>query len=314
MEGHAKLLKGNFSNVLPMFKLDEGLYAIECPFKGYIVSIGCIMGEGVGLIDCGIKESPVQALQPLLRTIHLDLKDVVTVLLTHGHFDHCGGLSEIKKFSKVSAMCHGLDKPLVEDPPLVFRLLRSRFPGLYDEEMAEFVAGSVDAVVDDGDTINVAGRDMTALHTPGHSAGSLCVFDVGTNVAFSGDSFQGEGEDRPLLFHSFKEYVESLKRASQREFSKIVLGHPFPPFRKSILEGVEVEQFLRRSIKAALDLKGEVLVQLNECGSLRVDELSKFLPQTPPITAACVLEDLVTEGIASMKMSDGKAVWVTSAK
>jgi len=301
-------------DTLRMFKLDEGLYVIECPFRKYVVSIGCIINEGVGLIDCGISESPVQTLQPLLRTIYLDITDVVKVLLTHGHFDHCGGLSEIKKVSKASALCHSYDKPLVEDPQLVFKLLRSRFPGLYDEEMAEFVAESVDAVVDDGDTINVAGRVMTVLHTPGHSAGSLCMLDRETDVAFSGDSFQGEGEDRPLLFHSFKEYVESLKRVSQRELSKIVLGHPFPPFRKSILEGVEVEQFLRRSINAALDLKGKVFVKLNERGSLRVDELYKVLPQTPPVTAACVLEDLVTEGIASRKMSDGKVAWVTSAR
>jgi len=292
-----------------MFKLDEGLYAIECPFKDYTVSVGCIIGEGVGLIDCGIKESPVQALQPLLRTIHLDLKDVVAVLLTHGHFDHCGGLSEIKEASRASALCHRMDKPLVEDPLLVFRLLRSRFPGLYDGEVAEFVAKGIDGVVDDGDTIKVAGRDITVLHMPGHSAGSLCVLDKETNVAFAGDSFQGEGEDRPLLFYNFGEYVKSLRRAARREPSKIVLGHPFPPFRKSILEGVEVKQFLSRSINAALDLKGNVSAQLNERGSLRVDELSKVLPKTPPVTVACVLEDLVTEGIASRGVSDGKAVW-----
>jgi len=296
-----------------VFKLDEGLYAIDCPFKGYTVSVGCIISEGVGLIDCGIKESPVQVLQPLLRTIHLDLKEIVTVLLTHGHFDHCGGLSEIKRASRASALCHKMDKPLVEDPPLVFRLLHSRFPGLYDEETAEFAAEGIDRVVDDGDAINIAGRDVTVLHTPGHSAGSLCVLDKETNVAFAGDSFQGEGEDRPLLFHCFREYVESLKRVAQSAPSMIVLGHPFPPFRKSILEGVEVDQFLRRSIDAALGLKGEVSVQLNERGYLRADELSLALPNKPPVTVACILEDLVTEGIASRKMSDGKAVW-TSAR
>jgi glyoxylase-like metal-dependent hydrolase (beta-lactamase superfamily II) len=292
-----------------MFKLDDGLYAIECPFRKYVVSVGCIIGEGVGLIDCGIRESPVLAIQPLLKTIHLDLTDIATVLLTHGHYDHCGGLSEIKKVSRASAMCHSLDKPLVEDPLLVFKLLRSRFPGLYGEEVAEFVAEGIDAVVDDGAKISAAGRDMTILHAPGHSAGSLCVLDGGTNIAFSGDSFQGQGEDRPLLFHSFNEYIKSLERAIQRGFSKIVLGHPFPPFRKTVLEGVEVGQFLRRSVNAALDLREKVLEQLNERGSLRVDELLKVMPETPPVTIACVLDDLVREGFASRKISDDKVAW-----
>jgi glyoxylase-like metal-dependent hydrolase (beta-lactamase superfamily II) len=268
------------------------------------------MGEGVGLIDCGIKESPVLALQPLLRTIHLDITDIAAVLLTHGHFDHCGGLGEIKKASRASAMCHILDKPLVEDPPLVFKLLRSRFPGLYGEEVAEFVAESIDVVVDDGAIISVAGRDMTILHAPGHSAGSLCVLDGETNVAFSGDSFQGHGEGRPLLFHSFNEYIKSLERAIRREFSKVVLGHPFPPFRKTVLEGVEVGQFLKRSMNAALDLREEVLAQLNKRGSLRVDGLSKVLPEIPPVTVACILEDLERDGFASRKISDGKAAWI----
>lgn len=293
-----------------MFKLDEGLYVIECPFRKHVVSVGCVIGEGVGLIDCGIKDSPVQTLQPLLRTIHLDLTDVVKVLLTHGHFDHCGGLSEIKNVSKASALCHGLDKPLVEDPLMVFNLLRSRFPGLYYEEIAEFAAESVDVVVDEGDNINVAGRDMSILHTPGHSAGSLCVLDRETNVAFTGDSFQGEGEGRPLLFNSLNEYLESLKRAALKGFSNVVLGHPFPPFRKTILEGVEVGQFLKRSINVALSLREKVLVELNEHGSLRVDELSKAMPQIPTVTAACVLEDLVREGVSSRKISDGKALWI----
>jgi len=293
-----------------MFKLDDGLYDIECPFRKYVVSVGCIIGDGVGLIDCGIKESPVQALQPLLRTIYLELSDVVTVLLTHGHFDHCGGLSEIKRVSKASALCHRMDKPLVEDPLQVFKLLRSRYPGLYDEEMAEFIAERVDGVIDDGDKIDVAGRDMNILHTPGHSAGSLCILDIETNLAFSGDSFQGEGEGRPLLFHGFKEYVESLERVAQKGFSKVVLGHPFPPFRKTVLEGVEVEQFLRRSINAAHDMRKKILSELNERGSLRVDELSGVLPQTPPVTVACVLDDLVREGVSSRKISDGRVVWV----
>jgi glyoxylase-like metal-dependent hydrolase (beta-lactamase superfamily II) len=292
-----------------VIKLADGLRVLECPFKRYVVSVGCVFGEGLGLIDSGTKESPVHAIEPALRSMNAKLEGVSTVVLTHGHYDHCGGLSEIRKVSKVSALCHPSDEVLVEDPPSVFEHLNHRFPGLYEEQAVEFEAAQIDVVINGDAKFTIGGRDMVALHAPGHSAGSLCIVDGATDIAFSGDSFQGWGEGRPLLFYSFKEYVESIEKAIKRGFAKIVLGHPFPPFGRTVLQASEVKAFLRGSIDEAYDIKKRVLRMMREDKIIKIDELSSALPGVPPVTAACVLEALETEGIVSQKVADGKAMW-----
>lgn len=88
--------------------------------------------------------------------------------------------------------------------------------------------------VSDGDVVKLAGREWTALHTPGHTVDHLCLYDGEEGVLLSGDhvlptitphiSGMGSGDD-PL-----RAFFDSLDRVAALEGARLVLpahGHPF---------------------------------------------------------------------------------------
>jgi glyoxylase-like metal-dependent hydrolase (beta-lactamase superfamily II) len=143
--------------------------------------------------ECVLIDAPPDPTSILQRIAHHELK-LVALLSTHGHVDHIGGVTEVVKAqedpSSVPVHIHDLDRHMLLDP-----VGTSGGFGRYLEQAGldvrppEVIEG-----IDDGEVIKGAGMKFTALHTPGHTEGSVCFrLDV-------------EGE-RPILFsgdHLFK--------------------------------------------------------------------------------------------------------------
>ncbi len=136
------------------------------------------------------------------------------VLLTHGHFDHVGALSELlDAWPELHVYCHSAD--LAETDEELFPLARQ----LGDHPHHPLA---------DGQVLELAGLSVTVLHTPGHSKGSCC-FRIG-DALFTGDTlfrfsmgrtdFPG-GDDR--------EMAASLKRIAALEGDlDLYPGHDAP--------------------------------------------------------------------------------------
>lgn len=97
-----------------------------------------------------------------------DLKPVL-ILLTHGHYDHIGAITAIQEQYGTPIAVHANDRGMLEGSvPL--------------HAMDRYLAG--------GEILQGYGFDIQVMHTPGHSAGSICYLING--VLFSGDTlFQG---------------------------------------------------------------------------------------------------------------------------
>ncbi|GAA3287416.1 MBL fold metallo-hydrolase [Nesterenkonia halobia] len=121
-------------------------------------------------------------------------REVVSILLTHGHSDHV---------SEALALQHAVGGRIHLNPD--------------DHVLWEQVHPQArpDVEITDGDTFTVADVRLTALHTPGHSPGSTCFFVEeldGTPVLFSGDTlFQGGPGATGKSYSSFETIIDSIE-------------------------------------------------------------------------------------------------------
>lgn len=116
------------------------------------------------------------------------------VLLTHGHYDHTGGVAGLRR----------------EYPGMAVYLNREDTPGAGAPEML-FPAVPDTLHYAEGDTVQVGGLTVKVLHTPGHSKGSVSL--LCGDVLFSGDTlFAGDCGRTDLWGGDMEQMLRSLGR------------------------------------------------------------------------------------------------------
>lgn len=111
-----------------------------------------------------------------------DGAEIVSIVQTHGHFDHVQALAELKERMGVPVAAHPADDYPVE----------------------------IDRVLSDGDSISFGNRSATVLHTPGHTPGGLCLL-VGKHL-ISGDTlFPGGPGNTEDDKDRFAQIIQSIR-------------------------------------------------------------------------------------------------------
>jgi hydroxyacylglutathione hydrolase len=124
------------------------------------------------VVDCGLEAAA--AVQRALQEQGLRLEAIVA---THGHFDHMAEVAALQRATGAAVLAHHEDADRLRRPP------RSMFfPDL------EVEPAPVARELADGDTVEVGGARFEVLHTPGHTPGSMCLYDAANAVLFSGDT------------------------------------------------------------------------------------------------------------------------------
>jgi hydroxyacylglutathione hydrolase len=161
--------------------------------------------------ECVLIDAPPDPQAILDRLAHHGLK-LVALINTHGHVDHVGGVSAVVKAQEhdVPVHIHDDDRHMLIDP-----VGSSGMFGQYLEEMGidtsppELVEG-----LDDGQSVSGAGMKFTAMHTPGHTKGSVCMMltiEGQGSVLFSGDHlFAGSIGRTDLPGGSYEQLMESM--------------------------------------------------------------------------------------------------------
>jgi glyoxylase-like metal-dependent hydrolase (beta-lactamase superfamily II) len=138
--------------------------------------------------QCAVIIDPGMNPGPLLRAIE-SLK-IEAILLTHAHFDHIGGVDEIRKAKGCPVYLHPLEQDWLTSPKLNGSLMwPETFPPI-STEPAEYDLA-------EGQQLNLIGHTFKVFHTPGHSPGSVS-FLCGKDL-FSGDVLFRQGVGRTDL-------------------------------------------------------------------------------------------------------------------
>ena len=181
-----------------------------------------IHGDEVTLIDSGISASLAEKLLEDLRKIKASLK-IKNLILTHAHLDHTGGAATIvEKFSpNVYAHFNEAEAIMEGDES---RVLTFMFPYGYTPV-------KVTHVVEDGDLINLSSGDgLRVIHTPGHTSGSICIFDEKNKILFTGDTIFANGAVGRVDLPSgdAEQLIKSLEKLSQLDVITFFPGHEEP--------------------------------------------------------------------------------------
>ncbi len=139
------------------------------------------------------------------------------VLLTHAHFDHIGAAAALQR-EGAQIVLHRDDVKLIKS----FQNL-SVLAGVKVEHFTP------DVTVAGGETLDVAGVSVKVIHTPGHTAGSVCY--VAGDVIFSGDTLfalsYGRTDFPTGSFAQLKNSVVNKLFALEGDY-KVLPGHEGP--------------------------------------------------------------------------------------
>jgi len=158
------------------------------------------------LVDAGL---PPMAISPYKEQID-------TIILTHCHFDHTARVKEIATLCKAKVAIHKNDaRGLVEDTMSLSMHFGARSPGI-----------APDIILDDGDILG----ELTVIHTPGHTPGSICLFSDRDHILISGDTVFSDGCFGRFDFPggSRIELARSINRLSILKIEGLYPGHGEP--------------------------------------------------------------------------------------
>ena len=147
------------------------------------------------IIDPGF-DSPSEA-KPVLNYVEKEKLTVTFVVDTHGHDDHIGGNDFLKTKYKVPIYVPKQDADAINEITTI------KMPA--------------DITLDEGDTIKFGDAQLSVLHTPGHTPGSICL--LGETLIFTGDTLFAGGIGRTDFVggsdHDMKMSLERLQRLNE---------------------------------------------------------------------------------------------------
>jgi glyoxylase-like metal-dependent hydrolase (beta-lactamase superfamily II) len=178
------------------FHLDLG-HGISCIDSGYHraqLAAFYLLVEGgrAAFIDTGTSRSVARALD-VLRAKGLAAEQVAYVIPTHVHLDHAGGVGEMmRQFPNAQLVVHPRGARHMIDPSkLMAGVLEVYGADAAQRSFGRLVPVPEDRVIQapDNFTLDLNGRELLFLDTPGHARHHFCVYDARAQAIFSGDTF-----------------------------------------------------------------------------------------------------------------------------
>jgi glyoxylase-like metal-dependent hydrolase (beta-lactamase superfamily II) len=196
----------------------------------YLINIG----GHAALIDAGCGNS-VNAIMTNVRKLDVDPKSIELLLLTHCHFDHTGGARALRDLTGCRIVAHERDAVFLEEGNDGVTAA-----SWYGRTLEPF---TVDVrLTGDRQEMLLGARMIQAVHTPGHSPGSMVylVESDGLNVLFAQDV---HGPLDASLLSNKEDYMRSLHHILSLDADILCEGH------YGVFQGKEeVSSFIRRFI------------------------------------------------------------------
>jgi glyoxylase-like metal-dependent hydrolase (beta-lactamase superfamily II) len=186
---------------------------------GFDSNIYLIIDEVVTLIDAGTGMNFKTVAQNMGK-FNLKPSDIELLINTHCHFDHIGGDRDFIKAADCEVAIHELEAELLRKGDQIITLAG----GLSGRRRLE--PTEVARELHEGDWIDLGEFRLQVLHTPGHTSGSISLFEPKQRLLFTGDTIFSDGIGRVDLPTGDAEALQaSIKRLAKLKVQKMYPGH-----------------------------------------------------------------------------------------
>ena len=180
--------------------------------NSYILS-----GDELIVIDTGMRggaKKIINCIESLGRTPD----DISMIIHTHYHTDHTGGTSELKGITDAKLAIHEKDVDYLTGDKKGLSIPLMGIPQM-----------KPDILLKKGDKVG----DLEIIHTPGHTPGSICLYNKKKGILFSGDAVQCGlfGRVTPPIkqfSEDLNKVKDSINEISELEFNVMLPGHGKP--------------------------------------------------------------------------------------
>ena len=125
---------------------------------------------------------------------------------THGHFEHAGGTKKFRDWLKAEVMAHQNDRVMFEEGT-------NNLAELFDQVHRVV---TIDRFLRDGATLKTTNFSFQIVHAPGHTPGSICLYEPEKRILFTGDTlfedsigrFDLPGGDKDKMYSTLLKLLE----------------------------------------------------------------------------------------------------------
>lgn len=131
-------------------------------------------------------DTPLGSTTRFKKALDSERLGLLYIVNTHGHWDHIADNMALTKATGATLCAHSWDAMRLANPKLATE----------DEPALPVPPSKADRNLQDGDVLEVGGYQFLVMHTPGHSPGSICLYDNKAPVVFTGDTLYRHGVGR----------------------------------------------------------------------------------------------------------------------
>lgn len=219
------------------FPAGPGITGLDTMMAGRerVTSVYLVGAEEPALIDTGPSASAAAA-QTALEAAGIRALDLAHIVLTHIHLDHAGAVGAFaNRFPRARVWVHGVGAPHLADP----QRLNASTRRTYGAERMLRLFGPMEPVaperihpMEDDTRIDLGGRTLRPIHTPGHASHHVALQDSETGAVFTGDAVGVHLPDLPVIRPAtpppdfdLEAAIASIGRIRERARGTLLLSH-----------------------------------------------------------------------------------------
>jgi glyoxylase-like metal-dependent hydrolase (beta-lactamase superfamily II) len=224
-----------------MREVVPGVYIMEGLLVGNVYLLQS--DRGATLIDSGTPADVDRVIAQMSRGGD-DTTNIHSIVITHMHGDHAGGAPKLSQYLGAQILAHREDAPYISrSAPIPAFASSAQLLNWFDNNVVlRHPPCRVDRLLEQGDKIDALGG-CAIIHAPGHTAGSICLYQPDRQILFCGDALfnanpvtRKPGLRLPLRLVTMgnKQALETVRKIARLPIKVLCFGHGEP-----IVEGVE---------------------------------------------------------------------------